>query len=182
MRFLARIPYLFILLTSWGVSGGNFPRGNFPDAIILLSVKKKKKKGNQYYKLLFFKINLLFVPSNQIFTYRNLNLVLTTVIYWSSFLEVQWRHMQTIKTHTLFFCVWKDTTLKPLKVATAKTLFPVCMLLVQLASFNAFYSMWLLEDIFFINVYSYFFQLFQLLLSIVKVFRHKTRFYTLFPL
>ena len=39
------------------------------------------RKNNQHFKLLFFTINLHFVTSDQVRTYRKLNLPLTSIIY-----------------------------------------------------------------------------------------------------
>ena len=39
------------------------------------------RKHNQHFKLLFFTINLYFVISGQVSTYRKLNLPLTSIIY-----------------------------------------------------------------------------------------------------
>ena len=39
------------------------------------------RKNNQHFKLLFFTINLHFVTSDQVSTYRKLNLLLTSIIY-----------------------------------------------------------------------------------------------------
>ena len=42
---------------------------------------KNRRKYNQYFKLLFFKLNLHFVISNQISPYRKLNLLLINSVY-----------------------------------------------------------------------------------------------------
>ena len=56
--------------------------------------------------------------------YRKLNLPLTTSIYFVFLpLEMQERLEQTKVYHAYFCFVWKETIHKPLKVATAKTLF-----------------------------------------------------------
>ena len=71
-----------------------------------------------------FTINLHFVKSNQISTYRTLNLPLASSIYFVSLpLETQKRLKQIKVYHTFSYFVWKETTQKPLKVAAAKTLF-----------------------------------------------------------
>ena len=75
-------------------------------------------------KLLFFTINLHFVTSNQISTYRKLNLPLTSSIYFVFLpLEMQKRLKQTKVCHAFSYFVWKETTHKPLKVAAANSLF-----------------------------------------------------------
>ena len=48
---------------------------------------KNRRKHNQHVQLLFLKINLHFVTSNQISTYRKLNLSLINGIYLFSFLS-----------------------------------------------------------------------------------------------
>ena len=42
---------------------------------------KNRRKHNQHFKLLFFTINLHFITSNLIYTYRKLNLFLTNSIH-----------------------------------------------------------------------------------------------------
>ena len=49
----------------------------------------------------------------------------------------------------IFYFARKETTHKPSKWQQQKHFSPVCMLLVQFASMNVFYSMWQLEDIIF---------------------------------
>ena len=48
--------------------------------------------------------------------------------------------------HAFSYFAWNETTHKPLKWQVQKPFSPVCMLLVQIASMNVFYSMSLLED------------------------------------
>ena len=81
-------------------------------------------------KLLFFTINLHFVKSNQISTYRKLNLPLTSSIYFVVLsVEMQKRLQQTKVCYSFSYFVWKETTHKPLKVEAAKTLFSsVCVI------------------------------------------------------
>ena len=62
-------------------------------------------------------------------------------------LELLRRLVQTKVYYKLRYFVWKETSHKPLKVAAAKNLSRVCIILIQLASMNAFYYMWQLEDI-----------------------------------
>ena len=69
-------------------------------------------------------INLHFIKSNQISTYRKLNLPLTSGIYFGFLpLAMQKRLEQTKVYHSFSHFVWKETTHKPLKVAATKTLF-----------------------------------------------------------
>ena len=68
-------------------------------------------------------INLHFVKSNQISTYRKLTLPLTGFIYVALPLEMQKRLKQTKLYHSFSYFVWRETTRKTLKVAVAKTLF-----------------------------------------------------------
>ena len=68
---------------------------------------KNRRKHNQHVQLLFLKINLHFVTSNQISTYRKLNLSLINGIYsilYSVFfpLEMQRRLVQTKVYYTFF--------------------------------------------------------------------------------
>ena len=91
--------------------------------------------------MLFFTINLYSVKSNQISTYRKLNLPLTSSIYLV-FLSVE---MQK-KTRTdqsiplVFLLCLKGNHLQVFKSGNCKKpSTPVCMLLVQLASMNVFF-------------------------------------------
>ena len=95
---------------------------------------QNRRKHNQHFKLLFSAINLHSVTSNQIYTFRKLNLPLTSSIYFIFLpLEMQKRLKQTKVCHAFSYFVWKETTHKPLKVAAANSLFSAySMLLVQL--------------------------------------------------
>ena len=74
--------------------------------------------------LLFSTINLHFVTSNQISTYRKLNLPLTSSNNFVFLpLEMQKRLKHTKVCHMFSYFIWKTTTHKPLKVPTAKSLF-----------------------------------------------------------
>ena len=89
-----------------------------------MSVTKIGEYTTNILKLLFFVINLHSVTSNQISTYRKLNLPLTSSIYFVFLpLEIQKRLEQTKVYHAFSYFVWKETTHKPLKVAAAKILF-----------------------------------------------------------
>ena len=88
---------------------------------LFLCPPQKWAKQNQ---LLFFTINLHFVTSNQISTYRKLNLPLTSSIYFVFLpLEMQKRLKQTKVCHAFSYFVWKETTHEPLEVAAANSLF-----------------------------------------------------------
>ena len=66
---------------------------------------KNRQKHNQHFKLLFFKINLHFM-SNQISTYRKLNLPLPRSIYLVFLpLEMQRRLKQSKVYHMFFYCL-----------------------------------------------------------------------------
>ena len=92
--------------------------------VIFVSVTKIGENTTKISKLLFFTINLHFVTSNQISTYRKLNLSLTSSIYFVFLpLEMQKRLKQTKVCHAFSYFVWKETTHKPLKVAAANSLF-----------------------------------------------------------
>ena len=92
--------------------------------VIFVSATKIGQNATNISKLLFFTINLHFVTSNQISTYRKLNLPLTSSIYFVFLpLEMQKRLKQTKVCHAFSYFVWKETTHKPLKVAAAKSLF-----------------------------------------------------------
>ena len=88
------------------------------------------RKNNQHFELLFFMINLHFGISNQLSKYRKIDLLLiSSICLVFSYLELKRNDSQTFKC-----------------IATAKNFSPVCMLLVQLAPINYFYSMWQLEE------------------------------------
>ena len=107
-----------------------------------MSATKVEANTTNVLKQLFFVTNLHSVTSNQISTYRNLNLPLTSSIYFVFLsLEIQKKTL-TDQTDAFSYYVWKEATQKPLKVAAKKPFYPVCMLLLQLASMNVFYSMW----------------------------------------
>ena len=113
---------------------------------------KNRRKHNQSFKLLFFTINLHFVTSNQIPTFRKRNLPLSSSIYLVFLpLEIQGWLKQTKVYHTYFYFVWKETTHKPLKMAAAKTLFSSVYAIGTTCFDECFYSMWQLEDINFHN-------------------------------
>ena len=89
-----------------------------------MSATKIDENTTNISKLLFFTINLHFVTSNQISTFRKLNLLLSSSIYFVFLpLEMQKRLKQTKVWHALSYFVWKETTHKPLKVAATNSLF-----------------------------------------------------------
>ena len=96
--------------------------------VIFVSATKKGKNTTNILKLLFFIINLHSVTSNQISTYRKLNLLLTSSIYFVFLsLEMQKKTQTDQVSDTFAYFVWKETTYKPLKVAAAKNSFLQCV-------------------------------------------------------
>ena len=88
-----------------------------------VTATKKSQSTTSILKLMFFRINLHFVKSNQKSTYRKLNLHLTSSTYFVFLpLEMQKRLEQTKVYYSFSYFVWKETTHKSLKVAAAKTL------------------------------------------------------------
>ena len=93
-----------------------------------MSATKIGEKTINILKLMFFTINLYVVTSNQISTYRKLNLPLTSSIYFVFLpLEIQNRLEQTKVYHAFSYFVWKETSHKPLKVAAAINPFLQCV-------------------------------------------------------
>ena len=89
-----------------------------------MSATKIAQNTTNILKLLFFIINLHFVTSHQLSTYRKLNLPLTSSVYIVFFpLEMQKRLKQTKVYHAFSHFVWKETTHKPLNVPAARTIF-----------------------------------------------------------
>ena len=75
-------------------------------------------------KLLFFKINLHFVTSNQIFTYRKLNLPLLNKIYLSLLYSRNAKKASNYQSLLQTFDKpLKETADKPLKIVAAKSFF-----------------------------------------------------------
>ena len=92
------------------------------------SVTKIGENTTNILKLLFFTINLHFVTSNQISTYRKLNLPLTSSIYFVFLpLEMQKKTQTDQSIPRVFLLCLKTATHKPLKVAAAKTIFSSAM-------------------------------------------------------
>ena len=92
-----------------------------------MTATKIGKNTTNTSKLLFFTINLHFLTSNRISTYRKLNLPRTSSIYFAFLpLEMQKRLKQTKLWQAFsYFILYyiKETTHKSLKVAAAKSLF-----------------------------------------------------------
>ena len=83
---------------------------------------KNRWKHSQNFKLLFFTINMHFVTSNQVPTYRKL--ASHKQYIFSLLTSRNARKTQKTKVcNTFFYFVWKETTHKPLKVEAAKMLF-----------------------------------------------------------
>ena len=91
-----------------------------------MSATKIGENTTNISKLLFFIINLHFVTSNQTCTFRKLNLLLSSCIYFA-FLPLEIKKKKRLKQtkvcHTFSYFVWKETTHKLLKVAAANSLF-----------------------------------------------------------
>ena len=117
-----------------------------------MSTTKVGENITNILKLLFFTINLHFVVSKQISGYRKLNLLRTSSVYLVFLpLEVQRRLQQTKVYHEFSHFVWKETTHKPLKATSAKTLFSNVFVIYTTSLMNNFYSVWKLEDITFLE-------------------------------
>ena len=91
---------------------------NYKTKVIFVSATKIGEDTTNISKLPFFTTNLHFVTSNQISTFRKLNLLLSSSIYFVFLpLEMQKRLKQLKVCHAFSYFVWKETTHKPLKVA-----------------------------------------------------------------
>ena len=94
---------------------------------------------------MFFTIHLHFITSNQISAYKKLNLPLSSSIFC---LLISGNAKQTQTDQSMPHVFLQETTQKPLKVTSAKSIFSsVYMLLVELDSVIVFHSMWSLKDI-----------------------------------
>ena len=90
------------------------------DCKLSFNCHKISRKPNQHLKLLFLKINLDFDTSDWLSTYGKLNFYHITSIFFVFFsLEMQRRLLQTKVYYKLYCSVWKETSHKHLKVATA---------------------------------------------------------------
>ena len=85
-----------------------------------MSATKIGKNTTNILKLLFFKIHLHFITSNQISTYRKLNLPLKQYFFC---LLTSRNPKKTQTDQSMPFAFLQETTHKPLKVASAKSLF-----------------------------------------------------------
>ena len=85
-----------------------------------MSTTKIGENTTNISKLLFFTIHLHFIMSNQISTYRKLNLPFSGSIFFV-FLPLEMQKTQTHQSMPRVFL--QETTRKPLKVASAKSLF-----------------------------------------------------------
>ena len=83
------------------------------------------RKHNQHFKLLFFTINWHLVTSDQVSTYRKLNLPLRNIICLvsSRLSPGNAKKIQADQSYYTRYFFWKKTTHKLLKVEAAKTLF-----------------------------------------------------------
>ena len=89
-----------------------------------MSATKIGENTTNIVELLFFTINLHFVTSNQIPTYRKPKFPLTSSICLLFLpLKMQGRLRQTKVYYSCFYFVWKEKTHKALYVAAVKTLF-----------------------------------------------------------
>ena len=95
---------------------------NFKRKLFLCPPQNRRNTTN-ILKLLYFTVNVHCVTSNQISTYRKLNLHLTSSIYFIFLpLEMQKWLEQAKIYHAFSYFVWKGTTHKPLQLPAAKTL------------------------------------------------------------
>ena len=149
-----------------------------------MSTTKIGENTTNISKLLFFTINLHFVTSNQISTYRKLNLPLTSSIYFVFLpLEMQKRLKQTIVCHTFSYFVWNKTTHKPLKVAAAKSLFS-SVYIIGTTCFDEYFSFYVVSKMITFSESSsllWYFLGAMLLLSLKPMFWKKSVFYALSP-
>ena len=149
-----------------------------------MSTTKIGENATNILKLLFLIVNLHFVTSNQISTYRELHLPLKSSIYFVFLpLEMHNRFGQTKVYHAFSYFAWLETNHKPLKVAAAKTLLQgVCY------CYNLLWWMFFIlcdnwKTLLFMKVYR-FPEIFLdtiLILSMKTVFWKKAVFYALFP-
>ena len=113
--------------------------------VIFVSASKIGENRTNILKLLFFIINLHSVTSNQISTYRKLNLPLTSSIYFDFLpLEMQKKtRTDKIIPQICLLCLKRNDP-QTFKSGSCKNSFLQCvaMSLLQLASVNVFYSMW----------------------------------------
>ena len=112
-----------------------------------MSATKIGENTTNISKLLFFTINLHFVTSNQLSTYRKLNFPFIKSVYFAFFpQEMQKRLEQTKVYHPFSHFFWKETTHKLLKVTAARILFSH-VYVITTTCFDVFYSMCYLKEI-----------------------------------
>ena len=135
-------------------------------------------------KLQFFTINLHFVTSNQISTFRKLNFPLSSSIYFVFLpLEMQKRFKQTKICHAFSYFVWKEKTHKPLKVQPAANILFSSVYVIGTACFDECFSFSVITKR---HYFSWKFIITLrlsaiLLLSLKPVFWKKSVFYALSP-
>ena len=99
---------------------------------------KNRRKHKQHFKLLYFKISLLFGTSDEISSYGKLDLLsMNSMSLIFSSREMQRRLIQTKVCYNLFYSVSKEAFHKPLKVAAAKKSFPR-VFVIDTTCFNEF--------------------------------------------
>ena len=149
-----------------------------------MSATKIGENTTNISKLLFFTINLHFVTSNQISTYRKLNLPLTSSIYFVFLpLEMQKRLKQTKVCHALSYFVWRNDP-QAFKSGSWKQSFLQCVCYwYNLLRWMFFILCDNWKTLLFIKVYRYcgIFLYAMLLLSLKPVFWKKSVFYALSP-
>ena len=106
---------------------------------IFVSTTKIGENTTNISKLLFFTINLHFVTSNQITTFRKLNLPPSSSIYFVFFTSINAKKTQKDQSMPRVFllCLKRNDPQRQLQTFFS----PVRMLLVQLASINVFHSL-----------------------------------------
>ena len=122
---------------------GHFIKGATKFKTMFCVRHKNKRKHNQHFKLLFFKVNLRFITSNQILTYRKLNLFIRSSIYLVVLPTEMQRRLKQPKYTTRFFTSSEKKWSTNFKSSSFKKPFLqcICYLLVRLAFMNAFHFM-----------------------------------------
>ena len=137
--------------------------------------------SEQHFELLFFKENLHFGTSEQIYTYGKLNLFPIKSIYLVfSSQERQRRLIQTKVYYKLFYSVWKQTSHKPLKVAAAKKVFHKCVIIDKTCFDECFFFHVITERHYFLYKFSAtqrFGAIAMLLCSLKQMFWKRSAFY-----
>ena len=95
------------------------------------------QKHHQHFELSNWRID----TSNLLSTYRKINVLLTNSIYFVFFSLKNQRRLAQTKVHYKFLPLSEKQQLRNLqKEQLQETFSPVCMLLIELASITAFYS------------------------------------------